>query len=725
MKVGRSSPRNEKIALVYPHSRVLQGSLLEYFTTVIQLCHRIVNMTRISHFGQAKVALAEHDLKSFQSRLEKWSHSIKDEVADLLILRVGDEFTSDISTADVRYRRALAYKISALDFCSVFDHETIWKQTRKIGNTALAKNNSIYQQWKEHGESSTIVITGKLGSGKSVLLANMVDDLNLFAQSKNASITYFFCRFDAPESLKSRNILGSFARQILTLHESFCLPHVMRNIEGRLSSALRSHDLMEVLLSFHYSMQFLPHARLGAHETFLVLDGLDECDDSELTSTIDTLCLLQGRCRLKVCLSFRSGAEKVPRLQIVSWNIKQFATSIPDDNPDIKTFVEAELKSRLDSEKLVIQDPHLISDIENALVNGAQGTFLWAALQVSALCLKTADSAIRRALENLPETIVETYSRIVQRLGPQTYQKRTLEILAAARRLLTVDEVREALSVVPGNTEWDPSHMIEDMFSMLSQCCSLIVIDEEDLTLRFIHGSVKKFVWESYKDANRSQVPSRTLNKTMADIIVTYLHYNIFDTELATQFTQRRSGGGAPAEVVRATPSSPNSIYSKALNLLRTEKKLGIALGSDIRQVFAELDRQMPRSTARCRFVSYAEAHLLDHAWCYLWEPDSEMYRLFFKIWRKEISPSLRIDFEGPINALYLSQCEWDSEDEDEEFPIEWESEEGQCFVFGMLLENSYQDCIHDRNGDSVYSWASKHAHVVILTQLCERMPLA
>lgn len=39
----------------------------------------------------------------------------------------------------------------------------------------------------------TLMFTGKLGSGKPVLLANLVDDLNLDSRNKNITVAYFFC----------------------------------------------------------------------------------------------------------------------------------------------------------------------------------------------------------------------------------------------------------------------------------------------------------------------------------------------------------------------------------------------------------------------------------------------------------------------------------------------------------------------------------------------------
>lgn len=55
-----------------------------------------------------------------------------------------------------------------------------------------------------------------LGSGKSVLLANIVDDLHMHARSQDTTTTYFFCRWDIPDSLKARTILGSLKRQLLS-----------------------------------------------------------------------------------------------------------------------------------------------------------------------------------------------------------------------------------------------------------------------------------------------------------------------------------------------------------------------------------------------------------------------------------------------------------------------------------------------------------------------------
>ena len=76
------------------------------------------------------------------------------------------------------------------------------------------------------------------------------------------------------------------------------------------------------------------------------------------------------------------------------------------------------------------------------------------ALQIESLCAMKTDDAIRLALANLPKDLSETFSRILQRregLG-KPYQRLILELVTIARRPLTTEELREALSVIPGDT---------------------------------------------------------------------------------------------------------------------------------------------------------------------------------------------------------------------------------------------------------------------------------
>lgn len=109
---------------------------------------------------------------------------------------------------------------------------------------------------------------GKLGSGKSILLANIVDDLNTHAEKDNTIVAYFFCRHDIPESLKAQTIISSLARQLL--HAIPDLTMVAEVYEESQSI----EDTEEVLRLLFCSFQ-------SGHKAYFILNRLDECDNSE------------------------------------------------------------------------------------------------------------------------------------------------------------------------------------------------------------------------------------------------------------------------------------------------------------------------------------------------------------------------------------------------------------------------------------------------------------
>lgn len=69
-----------------------------------------------------------------------------------------------------------------------------------------------YQMWKSSSIGQTLIYTGILESDKTVLLANIVDDLDLYVGTNNAFVAYFFCRHDIVESLQAQTVIESSDR---------------------------------------------------------------------------------------------------------------------------------------------------------------------------------------------------------------------------------------------------------------------------------------------------------------------------------------------------------------------------------------------------------------------------------------------------------------------------------------------------------------------------------
>lgn len=68
---------------------------------------------------------------------------------------------------------------------------------RRSGNTIYFLYDQSYRDWKARKGPSVLFCEGKLGSGKSVLMANMVDDLVLDHANTTPTAAFFFVSNDS------------------------------------------------------------------------------------------------------------------------------------------------------------------------------------------------------------------------------------------------------------------------------------------------------------------------------------------------------------------------------------------------------------------------------------------------------------------------------------------------------------------------------------------------
>ncbi|EJT73989.1 hypothetical protein GGTG_07839 [Gaeumannomyces tritici R3-111a-1] len=602
MAIGRSSPRHEMMALLYPQSKRLQSYLCEYFIVVVNLCHQHLKLTNKSVLCQLLSFPSDSELKAYQSGTDLWASHIKDEVNALMAKDLVEQGSTtkallQFSKSETHRKKFKAYS-RILDACSAYDYQKSWKEIKKAGYTTLLDRTQKYQDWKTQTSSCTLVCTGKLGSGKSVLLANMVGDLSLYVQNNPLPVAYFFCRHDIPDSLQARTIMGCLARQLLGPPPG---PARLGDLTDPTSPAMDLDGVTSLLL------KVLPP------RAYIVVDGLDECDDGQAQSMFDVLRQLQDTSSLLVCVSFRVEPGTASRLRTITLARSSF-WQIPDNNPDVGQFISAELERRRASGKLKMGDPLLIKEIEDALVQGAHGMFLWVALQLESLCAAKTDQAIRRALADLPKDLPSTFSRILQKseaLG-KDYQQKTLELVTAARRPLTTDELREALSVTPGNTDWNPAQLLNDIHSTLACCGGLVIVDEEDFAVHLVHHSVKQFLLGS------SSGVMFTLNSaltTMAYIILTYLNYGVFDTQLSTLVAPQVMAATAPQKIIQSSlgTSTSGRIQEAASLLWKPRKQPKYNIGP---LLLHERNRSNPHYTHQFSFLPYAKLYYLHHIKC-------------------------------------------------------------------------------------------------------------
>ena len=127
-------------------------------------------------------------------------------------------------------------------------------------------------------------------------------------------------------------------------------------------------------------------------------------------------------------------------------------------------------------------------------------------------------SSIRHILEELPESLDETYERILKeiRKPKQRHAHRLLQCLVAAARPLRVEELAEVLAFdFAGNAEGIPNLNLgwrweNQEEAVMSTCSSLVVVvkDKDSRIVQFSHFSVKEFL-----TANRLAEPIRDVSR--------------------------------------------------------------------------------------------------------------------------------------------------------------------------------------------------------------------
>lgn len=385
--------------------------------------------------------------------------------------------------------------------------------------------NQTYRSWETSPRHQSLWLTGEVGSGKTVTVASVIDQLQRNCSAPTAPgnrpmIVYFFC--DSKEAAKSdpSNVLTAFLHQLLNQKASFGY-EIAKSTKGAGRSF--SFTLEKATKILRQILDKIP-------KVFLILDAIDECSGGEA----QLLENLFGLTKYTNCLKLLVTSRPHPGPALDQVFRKRRGSIIP--------ISLVEDRVRIDIERLISGKMQEFKSIENiredlrqrlkvTILDQAGGMFLWAALAWEMFSNSWDYEWNVEGVEKRLETLValgrssitpRNYQRSLGVRGERTlygYYTAILELIPAARRdntkrlfswlvtahaPLTIAELRTAYALKDCHTCSDSleDHLYAGDFSdeVKSRCSPFIKIVGANQTVKLVHQSVKEFFLETEHD---------------------------------------------------------------------------------------------------------------------------------------------------------------------------------------------------------------------------------
>ncbi|THZ68945.1 hypothetical protein D6C85_07104 [Aureobasidium pullulans] len=556
------------------------------------------------------IRLAEANLNNFERQFQSKERDAAERHRLGTILHRKEQARAEADRiTQMQLERRRSQQASKLEQLCDHNHKiAYWRaRTQRHGSTGqwLTRTDQ-FVQWSVGDNSGVFWCTGKLGSGKTVITGYTVQEMSAKSSPDTEKLAYFFCQHDNEASLQATTILKSIIKQCLDQDEKLYDANTLA-IDALLESP-NDLDGLEAFLSKLVS---------GLSRIVIILDGIDECSNKEMKTTLKSLrkLVLQKTSGLKLYLA---GDERITDLVASSSNpIHGMNTGCLEARIDLQALVRQLVATKRQDEDLVIGDDHLHQEIVDVLCTASQGMLLWIMFQLEELCSRKTDESIRTALKNLPKDLFETYNRLLARIveeGSMDVCKKVFRYMAVAKRPLTSEELGEAISIEPCQPYFMRERMINNPTNIIRWCHGLAVLDELNETLQFAHSSVRDFFCSLETEhvvLHGFHFVQEQVEREFGDICVTYLSFNDFKQQLAKSPKQPLLLNPMVMANQALTSDTSSILLQKARELINKRHK-STYINSRMSSSPSKDNKRSPL-TAAYRFLQYTTDFWLSH----------------------------------------------------------------------------------------------------------------
>ncbi|KAJ0120131.1 hypothetical protein J7T55_000986 [Diaporthe amygdali] len=597
MRLGTSWALHEDFAQIFPQSEVLQTFFCEYCVVLLRLCNKIIAFGQKNTSAQLFSSIGssfDSEFGSTQKELDQWGYLIQQQTKLLATKMAAGAEKDRFHDLKQRILRQLSPYQN--------DFETRWRRQRRKGTCEWIFDTQSFKDWQAMQISTSICVSGKLGSGKTVSMANIVARMDLVQ-----SCAYVFCAAQEPISLKATNILGSIAFNLLDDLPTEAI--VWKEVE-KSKERINAFDPESIV---DFVLDLLPKDR-----TYVIIaDGLEDCSDDDIFDVINGLRRLMQHRLVLLCYSSRSDSrfQDIAKRRLAP----RFLVSHDDYKHDeeLEAYIVKEIARRNATRQL---SPDLEEFVKKQLIGGAQGMYLWVSLQLDTIFpidskVVLTDRQILRLITHLPRNLPEAFERALENVLDCRYQGRIMKLVLSAVTPLDLYEMRVALCVVPGASVLHPEEIAKDGRQLITLCGgNLLDLDEEDEKVRFIHHSVIQHLLSPA--ASRRTMPyhfaSDDAENFMGAICVTYLNLPILDSRLSV--TKNLQSQHLLDEVVKTTRQSLPVVSRLVQHIKSRKHKQARPSQIDIGQIVTQMQTAcIQEDIDTLCFAHYATSHWIFH----------------------------------------------------------------------------------------------------------------
>ncbi|KAK6334037.1 hypothetical protein TWF696_002541 [Orbilia brochopaga] len=548
-QMGRLCPQYERFSKLFPTHIELQDSICEFYAIVVDFFREALLFLYSSAFKQFAIATFRPFSDKFSDTIRLLGLVSETVEREITYSSQQEEHIERINNASARTQARDFYNVARIAFHDIQeDRIKLSEEARRSKRERVLRNicdypyyfdftNNLYKRleasgrwifdtaeykaWLDFPKSSGLWYHAIPGFGKSVLTAGVVE--SLLDTSKSArirhNVSYFFCAYTAATSLSARTIISSI------LHQLF---YYSNNLSQDLMDDLESHfndkNSSSRALLPDISRFIIRILNENKARNFIIIDGVDECNDKERGSVLRILkqVLTDTPENLKILISSR-GSQDIARA-LKEFHQLDLSTS---NQQDIELFIAQTLRDKELEGQLPEIPQDLFDKIKVFLAENAKGLFLWVDLQIIEICKEARAEDIEAALPGLPRDLDELYNRVLDRIRQQRrpeVARRIFRWMAYAMRPLTLDELKEAIAIDdPQSSSWASLQRQTEMddAKWLQNCENLVVVNKYNKTVQFAHSTVKEFLEsEQLEHSNFRLLHSD--HKRLADACIKY-----------------------------------------------------------------------------------------------------------------------------------------------------------------------------------------------------------